>query len=190
GQPHLCSCHRHHSGTTGTAEITRRQAGFARSAGFRFPSRLNGCTLSPMYTTLMLLLLVPADVPRTPAAVVEQTDDLALLSHRQAQRLDGRRVRIRVDLESLPEDTGAAVVYDCVSPDDANRTVWLVPGQPVKDVMEVEGVFRLLWRAPGNGYARYWGYWLGGGGRRGREGRPRWFLSGGGKGGWARPEFF
>ena len=93
---------------------------------------------------LFLLLLVPADAPRIPSAVVEQTYDLALLSHRQAQRLDGRRVRIRVDLESLPEDMGGAVVYDCVSPDDANRTVWLVPGQQSKDVMDVEGVFRLL----------------------------------------------
>jgi hypothetical protein len=42
-------------------------------------------------------------------------------------------------LESLPGDTGGAVVYDCVSPDQVNRTVWLIPGQEVKDVMVVEG---------------------------------------------------
>jgi hypothetical protein len=40
-----------------------------------------------------LLLLVPADVPRIPATVV-RTLDLATLSHREAQRLDGQRVRI------------------------------------------------------------------------------------------------
>jgi hypothetical protein len=104
------------------------------------------------------LLLVPADVPRIPTAVVEQTYDLALLTHGQAQQLDGRRVRIRVDLESEPGDVGGAVGYDCVSPDDVNRTVWLIPRQQVKDVMEVEGVFRLLWRPPGNGFAGYWEY--------------------------------
>jgi hypothetical protein len=58
-----------------------------------------------MYATL-LLLLVPADVPRISSAVVEPSYDLATLSHREAQRLDGRRVRIRVDLESEPGDAG------------------------------------------------------------------------------------
>jgi hypothetical protein len=50
------------------------------------------------------------------------------------------------------------VVYDCVSRDDVNRTVWLVPGQEAKDVMVVEGVFRLLWRPPGNGFLGFWEY--------------------------------
>jgi hypothetical protein len=58
-----------------------------------------------MYATL-LLLLVPADVPRISSAVVEPSYDLATLSHREAQRLDGRRVRIRVDLESETGDAG------------------------------------------------------------------------------------
>src|SRR5262249_10201065 len=100
-----------------------------------------------MYATL-LLLLVPADVPRIPTAAV-RTYDLATRSHPQAERLDGRRVRIRVDLESEPGDAGGAIVYDCASPDAVNRTVWLVPRQQIKDVMEVEGVFRLLWRQAG-----------------------------------------
>jgi hypothetical protein len=55
-------------------------------------------------------------------------------------------------------DVGGAIVYDCVSIDDANRTVWLVPGQQVKDVMIVEGVFRLLWRPPGSGFPGFWEY--------------------------------
>jgi hypothetical protein len=32
------------------------------------------------------------------------------------------------------------------------------PGQEAKDVMVVEGVFRLLWRPPGNGFPGYWEY--------------------------------
>jgi hypothetical protein len=50
------------------------------------------------------------------------------------------------------------VVYDCASPDAVNRTLWLMPGQRVKDVMIVEGVFRLLWRPPGNGFLGFWEY--------------------------------
>jgi hypothetical protein len=117
-----------------------------------------------MYATL-LLLLFPADVPPIPTAV-ERSLDLATLSHRDAQRLDGCRVRFRVELESRPGDGGGAVAYDCVSPDDANRTVWLVPGQQVSDVMTVEGVFRLLWRRPGNGFPGYWEYRVEGAVRR------------------------
>jgi hypothetical protein len=71
-----------------------------------------------MYPAFLLLpLLAPADILRIPTAV-ERTLDLATLSHRQAQRLDGRRVRIRVELESLPGDAGGGVVYDCVSLDE------------------------------------------------------------------------
>jgi hypothetical protein len=111
-----------------------------------------------MYTTL-LLLLVPADVAHVSSAVVELPYDLWLLSHRQAQLLDGRRVRFRVDLESEPGETDdGVIVYDCASVDAVNRTVWLVPGQRLKDVMVVEGVFRLLWRPRGNGFAGYWEY--------------------------------
>jgi hypothetical protein len=119
-----------------------------------------------MNPALLLLLLVPADVTPIPTAVVEQSYDLALLSHRQAQRLDGRRVHIRVDLGSEPGDASGAIVYDCASADDVNRTVWLMPGQTVKDVMTVEGVFRLLWRQPGNGFPGYWEYRVEGAVRR------------------------
>jgi hypothetical protein len=58
------------------------------------------------------------------------------------------------------------VVFECVSPDDVNRTVWLVAGQEAKDSMDVEGVFRLLWRAPGNGFPGYWEYRVDGAVRR------------------------
>jgi hypothetical protein len=111
-----------------------------------------------MTTALFLLLLAPADVLRVSTAAVERSFDLATLTHRQAQQLDGQRVRLRVDLESEPGDAGGAVVYDCVSLDDVNHTVWLIPGQRVKDVMIVECVFRVLWCPPGNGFAGFWEY--------------------------------
>jgi hypothetical protein len=58
---------------------------------------------------LLRLLFLPADVPGIPTAV-ERSLDLATLSHRDAQRLDGRRVR--VELESRPGDAGGPTVYD------------------------------------------------------------------------------
>jgi hypothetical protein len=120
-----------------------------------------------MNLALLLLLFVPADVPRIPTAV-ERSFDLATLSHRQAQSLDGQRVRVRVELESLPGDADGPIVYDCVSPDAVNRTVWLVPGQEAKDNMVVEGVFRLLWLQPGNGFPGFWEYRVDGAMRRSR----------------------
>jgi hypothetical protein len=66
---------------------------------------LAGSCLPTRYPGPLLPLIVPADVPRTPTAV-ERSLDLATLSHREAQRLDGRRVRVRVELESLPGDAG------------------------------------------------------------------------------------
>jgi hypothetical protein len=58
----------------------------------------------------------------------------------KAGQLDGRRVRLRVDLESEPgEADNGAVAYDCASIDAVNRTVWLVQGQKVQDAMVVKG---------------------------------------------------
>jgi hypothetical protein len=117
---------------------------------FAFPCHGGGGRLPAIYPAFLLLaLLAPADVPRITDAV-ERSLGLASLTHRDAQCRDGQRVRIRVDLESLPGDAVGAVVYDCVSPDDVNRRVWPMPGQKAKDVTTVEGLFRLRWRAPGN----------------------------------------
>jgi hypothetical protein len=58
-----------------------------------------------MYPGPLLPLIVPPDVPWISTTVV-RTHDLATLSHRDAQRLDDRRVRIRVDLESEPYSSG------------------------------------------------------------------------------------
>jgi hypothetical protein len=108
-------------------------------------------------TPALLLLFVPADVPGIPATVGRSLD-LTLLSHRQAQQFDGQCVRIRVDLESEPGDAGVVVVYDCVSLDAVNRTDWLVPGEQVREAMDVEGVFRLPCRPPDNAFAGHWEY--------------------------------
>jgi hypothetical protein len=53
-----------------------------------------------MYATI-LRLFVTADVPRVPTAV-ERSLDLATLSHREAQQLDGQRVRIRGETSRRP----------------------------------------------------------------------------------------
>ena len=71
-----------------------------------------------------------------------------------------------MELNSRLGDAGGAVVYDCLSPDDVNRTVLLVTGQGAKDVMVVEVEFPLLWRVPGNGFPGFWAYRVKGAMRR------------------------
>jgi hypothetical protein len=97
-------------------------------AKFFFPPSAHGGMLSAMNATLLLLLLVPADVPHVSFAVAEPVYDLAVLSHNDAQRVDGHRVIIRVVLESEPGETDdGMIVYACASPNAVNRTCWLVP---------------------------------------------------------------
>src|SRR5262245_46676879 len=91
--------------------------GECQVSSFHFlPPRGGGYAGAMNLALLLLPLLAFADVPGIPTAV-DRPFDLATLSHREAQRLDGRPVRVRVELESLPGDAGGAVVYDCLSPD-------------------------------------------------------------------------
>jgi hypothetical protein len=67
-----------------------------------------------------------------------------------------------VDLDSRPGEAGGHVFYDCASPNDVNRTVWLWPGQPVADTMTVEGTMTLMWypRSKDGQFAGFWEYRL------------------------------
>ena len=73
----------------------------------------------------------------------ERVYDLATLTERQADRLEGRRALYRVTLDREPDerDDGGAV-YDCTGDGEGLRTVWLSPGESAHQKMIVEAVLR------------------------------------------------
>jgi hypothetical protein len=118
-------------------------------------------TLTVLSLTALLLVAShsPADV-LSPSTEAVRVLDLALMSHSDAAAAEGHRGLFRVDLDSRPGDAGTHTVYDCASPNNANRTVWLWPGQNVADTMIVEGTLTLLWRPPSKDgvFAGFWEY--------------------------------
>jgi hypothetical protein len=86
--------------------------------------------------------------------------DLGFLTHKQAWELQGQRIVCRVDLDSRPEERGGYTVYDCASPDDTYRTVWLREGEQVEGTMIVEAILRLRYVPPGQGFDGFWEYRL------------------------------
>jgi hypothetical protein len=83
-------------------------------------------------------------------------------THSDAAVAEGHRGLFRIDLDSQPGNTGTHVYYDCASPNDVNRTVWLWPGQVTADTMTVEGTMRLVWhpRSKDGQFAGFWEYRL------------------------------
>jgi hypothetical protein len=81
------------------------------------------------------------------------------MSHNDAVAEEGHRGLFRVDLKSRPGDAGTHVVYDCASPNDLNRTVWLWPGQTTATTMTAEGTQTLLGR-PLSKDGTFPGFWL------------------------------
>jgi hypothetical protein len=94
-----------------------------------------------MSAALILLCLAPP--PPVPSAAVP-AHDFAALTPAAAGHLEGKPARYRVVLDSQPWESGPHVLYDCVSADDTDRTVWLVAGQRVEKVMDVEAVLRVI----------------------------------------------
>jgi hypothetical protein len=78
-----------------------------------------------------------------PDPFAERVHDLATLTERQADRLEGRRELYHVTLEGEPDqrDDGGAT-YDCTGDGAGLRTLWLVPGEPARRTMTVEAVLR------------------------------------------------
>jgi len=113
---------------------------------------------TPLALLLLALVAVPAvaaELPPVPGRVVFSTLTVA-----EAQKLDGRRARFVVVLDSEAADRGGSVVYDCRSRDDTLRSVWLVAGQDVAAEMTVDAVLRLRYVPAGHGFAGFWEYRL------------------------------
>jgi hypothetical protein len=110
--------------------------------------------LAPLLLTLAAVPAFAAEPPSVPGRVVFST-----LTLTEAQKLDGRRARFVVALDSAPADRGGCVVYDCAG-QDALRSVWLVPGQDPDREMTVEAVLRLRFVPAAHGFAGFWEYRL------------------------------
>jgi hypothetical protein len=48
------------------------------------------------------------------------------------------------------------MAYDCASPDDVYRTIWLREGEQAEDTMIVEATLRLRYVPPGQGLPGFW----------------------------------
>jgi hypothetical protein len=69
----------------------------------------------------------------------------AILTSGKAWKLDGERALFRVSLDSLPEEGGGFVRYDCEGPDEDYRSGWLGADQYPSDEMTVEATLQVIW---------------------------------------------
>src|SRR5262245_60381334 len=104
--------------------------------------------------SLTLAALLLADVPTSPSGRVRRLHDVAALTHRDAMRLDGRRVLVRVTATSLPwGDLSDDVGFDAAT-DDAGvlGSVCFAHGAgrdlDLSGPLVGEGRFRLVWFPP------------------------------------------
>src|SRR5437763_8638310 len=77
---------------------------------------------------MLLLALILIGPPRADTRQ-QPTADFARLAVADARRQVGRPVRVRLEVESLPEVRDGFVVFDCTSSDSALRTVWFESGE-------------------------------------------------------------
>jgi hypothetical protein len=94
-------------------------------------------------TSLLALLLAAGDIPR-PRVDVQRTYTLEALTPADAARLQGKRARFAIALDSLPEEAGGYTAYDCLAPPGLAAGVWLCPGQEAQDEMTVEALLVIV----------------------------------------------
>jgi len=80
-----------------------------------------------MHTFVLALMLTAGPPPVN--FELKSAPDIALLTSADAARLAGHWVRLRVDLESLPEARDGFVVFRCASRDHTLRTIWFESGE-------------------------------------------------------------
>jgi hypothetical protein len=92
------------------------------------------------------------------------THPLDRLTMREALALNGRRARFRVVLDSLPDDYDGQTLYDCLTAGDLAGSVFLAPGEQVREggeVLAVEATVRVYYHpaAFGEGGALFPAFW-------------------------------
>jgi hypothetical protein len=100
---------------------------------------------------LLALLMAPAlghDLspnPRPARAPVTRTLDFSALTWAEAVRLQGRRVRVVLELDSDCDHEGGYTLYECAGHDEALRTVWFAEELEGQDVqLAVEGTLKVI----------------------------------------------
>jgi hypothetical protein len=99
---------------------------------------------------LLPLAFAAGDVPRLECRVERAYYLLADLTPAEARRLEGKRARFRVVLDSL-EDF-ATHSWDCQAPAGMHATVFLRLGQEPADAMTVEAKLWVIEFPPGLGF--------------------------------------
>jgi hypothetical protein len=100
-----------------------------------------------MMPLLLLPLLAAADLPGP--RVERGVYYLADLTPADARRLDGRRARFRVALDSAEDNN----CFDCLAPPGLHASVCLLPGQEAADDdMTVEATLVIIDHPPGFGF--------------------------------------
>jgi hypothetical protein len=92
-----------------------------------------------------------ADAPSPNGVDADGVHDFAALTFQDALSLQGHPARYRVVLDSLPDEAGDYVLFNCLSPVGESRTVYLLPGQDVADRMTVEAVLVVRQCPPSEG---------------------------------------
>ncbi len=92
------------------------------------------------------VLSAPVPEGAAPRAAVEDKAvyDFARLNPAAAAALEGKKSRFLVVLDSPADARLGQVCYDCATPDDSERTLYLKPGQWVEDEMVVEARLTVL----------------------------------------------
>ncbi len=109
--------------------------------------------MSPLTLTAALAMLtlatssVNADGVLT-SAEAQYVPELALLTWGQARAAEGHRALYKVVLDSRPGDSDRFIAFDCVGPQNDQRTVWLRLGETPADTMVVDAQMELVWHAP------------------------------------------
>src|SRR5262249_31640501 len=86
---------------------------------------------------MLFILLILVGPP--PVCIEQQpTRDFAAIRTADATKISGTWVRMRIELNSLPEARDGFVAFDCASADATHRTVWFVVGETGGDDADVK----------------------------------------------------
>jgi hypothetical protein len=116
-----------------------------------------------MKPLLLLLALCPADAPQATDDRAERAVELATITPAEARRLDGRRARFVVQLNSLPDCRGWYTACDVVAPIGLHASVHFVGERGWDGIVQatLHVIEHRAWVAPdGTRIESFSEYWL------------------------------